>query len=169
MAAMVSASFSSSPAMRARPSVATATRCAPGSILTAVTAGCVRKNSTNSSIQAASGLAVVCTALAFLVFFALIAEVGPVRATVITYVNPAVAVLLGVLTLGEPVTAGLLVGFPLVLLGTDYWQGMIDWLRDRALVHGTISQSDIDMLRLTDDVDEAVELMVASREGQTSS
>ena len=56
--------------------------------------------------------------------------------------------------------------FPLVLVGTDYWQGMIEWLRDRALTHGTISQSDIDMLKLTDDVDEAVELMVSAREGQ---
>jgi hypothetical protein len=46
---------------------------------------------------------------------------------------------------------------------------MIDWLRDRALTHGTISQSDIDMLRLTDDVDEAVELMVASRDRQATS
>jgi len=63
-------------------------------------------------------LGVVCSALAFLVFFALLAEVGPSRTTVITYVNPAVAVLLGVLTLGEPVTAGLVVGFPLVLLGS---------------------------------------------------
>src|SRR5512133_1016293 len=36
--------------------------------------------------------------------------------------------------------------FPLVLLGTDYWQGMIDWLSDRALKHGTISQRDVDML-----------------------
>jgi uncharacterized protein (TIGR00730 family) len=54
--------------------------------------------------------------------------------------------------------------FPLVLLGTDYWQGMIDWLRDRALVHGTINQSDIDMLNLTDDVDHAIELMVQGRE-----
>ena len=42
------------------------------------------------------GLAIVCTAIAFLLFFALIAEVGPVRATVITYVNPAVAAILGV-------------------------------------------------------------------------
>jgi uncharacterized protein (TIGR00730 family) len=58
--------------------------------------------------------------------------------------------------------------FPLVLLGIDYWQGMIDWLRDRALTHGTISQTDIDMLKLTDDVDEAVQLMVAARDGQTS-
>jgi uncharacterized protein (TIGR00730 family) len=54
--------------------------------------------------------------------------------------------------------------FPLVLLGTDYWQGMIDWLRDTALTHGTISQRDIDMLNLTDDIDYAIEQMVAGRE-----
>jgi uncharacterized protein (TIGR00730 family) len=54
--------------------------------------------------------------------------------------------------------------FPLVLLGTDYWRGMIEWLRDRALVHGTIAQSDIDMLQLTDDVDHAVQLMVEARD-----
>ncbi len=53
-----------------------------------------------------AGLGVICTAAAFLVFFRLIAEVGPARATVITYVNPAVAVALGVLVLGEPLTAG---------------------------------------------------------------
>jgi drug/metabolite transporter (DMT)-like permease len=64
------------------------------------------------------GLAVVCTAVAFLVFFALIAEVGPVRATVITYVNPAVAGLLGVLLLGERFTPAMGVGFALVLLGS---------------------------------------------------
>jgi drug/metabolite transporter (DMT)-like permease len=63
------------------------------------------------------GLAVVCTAIAFLVFFALIAEVGPVRATVITYVNPAVAAVLGVSVLGEHVTRGMGVGFALVLTG----------------------------------------------------
>ncbi len=63
------------------------------------------------------GLAVVCTAIAFLVFFALIAEVGPVRATVITYVNPAVAAVLGVSVLGEHLTWGMGVGFALVLAG----------------------------------------------------
>lgn len=63
-------------------------------------------------------LAVVCTALAFLVFFALIAEVGPARSTVITYVNPAVAIALGVALLGEEVTVGMAVGFPLVLVGS---------------------------------------------------
>jgi drug/metabolite transporter (DMT)-like permease len=63
-------------------------------------------------------LALVCTAVAFLLFFALIAEVGPARATVITYVNPAVAVLLGVVLLNEPFSAGIAVGFPLILLGS---------------------------------------------------
>ena len=45
---------------------------------------------------------------------------GPVRATVITFVNPAVAVLLGLVVLSEPLTWGMVVGFPLVLLGS-YW------------------------------------------------
>jgi drug/metabolite transporter (DMT)-like permease len=64
------------------------------------------------------GLAVICTALAFLVFFALIGEVGPVRATVITYVNPAVAALLGVLVLSEHLTGGMVLGFALILGGS---------------------------------------------------
>jgi drug/metabolite transporter (DMT)-like permease len=64
------------------------------------------------------GLAVVCTAIAFLLFFALIAEIGSVRATVITYVNPAVAAVLGVAILGEHFTAGMAIGFVLVLLGS---------------------------------------------------
>src|SRR4051795_12039713 len=63
-------------------------------------------------------LALVCTATAFLVFFALIAEVGPSRATVITFVNPAVAIALGVAVLGEQLTVGMAVGFPLVLAGS---------------------------------------------------
>ena len=63
-------------------------------------------------------LAVVCTALAFLLFFQLIAEIGPVRATVITYVNPAVAALLGVAVLRESFTAGMGLGFVLVLVGS---------------------------------------------------
>jgi drug/metabolite transporter (DMT)-like permease len=68
-------------------------------------------------VESVIGLAVVCTALAFLVFFALIAEVGPVRATVITYVNPAVAAVLGVAILSEHLSAGMLVGFALILVG----------------------------------------------------
>ena len=68
-------------------------------------------------VESVVGLAVVCTALAFLVFFALIAEVGPVRATVITYLNPAVAAVLGVAILNEHLSVGMLVGFALILAG----------------------------------------------------
>ena len=70
------------------------------------------------SVACVIALAVVCTAIAFLVFFALIAEVGPSRATVITFVNPAVAIALGVAVLGERFTTGMAVGFPLVLAGS---------------------------------------------------
>jgi drug/metabolite transporter (DMT)-like permease len=62
-------------------------------------------------------LASLCTAVAFVVFFALIAEVGPARAVVFTYVNPAVAVVLGVIWLNESFTVGMAVGFPLILIG----------------------------------------------------
>ena len=64
------------------------------------------------------GLAVVCTAVAFLVFFALIAEVGPVKAMVFTYVNPAVAAVLGVAILDERFTLGMGVGFALAPVGS---------------------------------------------------
>jgi drug/metabolite transporter (DMT)-like permease len=73
---------------------------------------------TAQSIASVLVLATVCTALAFILFFALIAGIGPARATVITYVNPAVAVLLGVMVLGESVTLGMIVGFPLILVGS---------------------------------------------------
>ena len=63
-------------------------------------------------------LGLVCTALAFVLFFRLIAAAGPVRATVITFLNPAVAVLLGLVVLDEPLTVGVMVGFPLVLAGS---------------------------------------------------
>jgi drug/metabolite transporter (DMT)-like permease len=63
-------------------------------------------------------LAVVCTAVAFLLMFGLVAEVGPVRATVITYVNPAVAVTAGVVVLGERLTVAIVLGFVLVIVGS---------------------------------------------------
>ncbi|WP_240638619.1 DMT family transporter [Microbacterium sp. ABRD28] len=69
------------------------------------------------SLWALGLLAVLCTALAFIAFFALIREVGPARAPLFTYVNPVVAILLGVIVLSEPLTVGLLLGFPLVILG----------------------------------------------------
>jgi drug/metabolite transporter (DMT)-like permease len=64
------------------------------------------------------GLAVICTAVAFIAFFALIAEAGPARATVITYVNPAVAVVLGALVLSERITPIMVGAFALILSGS---------------------------------------------------
>ncbi len=69
-------------------------------------------------LGAVAVLGVLCTAAAFLVFAALIKEIGPVRATVITYVNPAVAAVLGVAILREPFTAAMGAGFVLVILGS---------------------------------------------------
>ncbi len=63
-------------------------------------------------------LATVCTAAAFLMLFALVGEIGPVRATTITYVNPAVAVVAGAVILNEPITVWTVVGFTLVVAGS---------------------------------------------------
>src|SRR5919198_303704 len=69
-------------------------------------------------ILALLGLGVLCTALALMLYFALIVEAGPSRATVITYVNPAVAVALGVAVLDEPLTAAIVAGFLLIITGS---------------------------------------------------
>ena len=53
--------------------------------------------------------------------------------------------------------------FPVVLFGTAYWQGLLDWFRDTALPHGSVAQRDLDLLQLTDDLDEAVALVRAGR------
>jgi drug/metabolite transporter (DMT)-like permease len=73
------------------------------------------------SVGAWASIAVLgffCSALAFVIFFDLIREIGPARASLITYVNLAVAMVLGVVFLAEPLTLGMLVGFPLVVLGS---------------------------------------------------
>jgi len=70
------------------------------------------------TVAAVLVLSLVCTALAFTLFFNLVREVGPSRTTIVTYVNPLVAVLLGVMVLSEPFTLGIAVGMPLVLIGS---------------------------------------------------
>ena len=52
--------------------------------------------------------------------------------------------------------------FPIVLLGSSYWQGLLDWLRGSALTAGTINAEDLDLVTLTDDVDEAISVIVES-------
>jgi uncharacterized protein (TIGR00730 family) len=55
--------------------------------------------------------------------------------------------------------------FPVVLFGTDYWQGLVDWFRGTALPRGAVAERDLDLLQLTDDVDEAVALVRAGHAG----
>jgi uncharacterized protein (TIGR00730 family) len=55
--------------------------------------------------------------------------------------------------------------FPVALIGVDYWSGLLAWMRDTVLADGKISKADLDLLTLTDDVDEVVEMMIAARAG----
>jgi drug/metabolite transporter (DMT)-like permease len=71
-----------------------------------------------SVLASLAGLGILCTATAFVVFFALIRQVGPSRALVFTYVNPAVALAAGVLVLDETLSAQILVAFALILIGS---------------------------------------------------
>jgi drug/metabolite transporter (DMT)-like permease len=73
---------------------------------------------TGETWASAATLSVVCTAGAFLVFFELVKEVGATRSVVVTYLNTAIAVVLGITFLREPLTAAILAGFPLVLIGS---------------------------------------------------
>jgi drug/metabolite transporter (DMT)-like permease len=68
-------------------------------------------------LAALVALGVLCTALAYVLYFSLIVAAGATRAALITYVNPAVAVVLGVLILAEPITIGTLVGSVLIIIG----------------------------------------------------
>jgi drug/metabolite transporter (DMT)-like permease len=74
-------------------------------------------SATVSSLWALVVLGLVCSAAAFVIFFKLIKEVGPAKASLITYLNTAVALTLGTIFLNEPVTAGLLIGIPLIAVG----------------------------------------------------
>jgi drug/metabolite transporter (DMT)-like permease len=70
------------------------------------------------SLAALLGLGVISSALAFVMFFELVTEVGSARATLVTYPNTAWALMLGIIFLHEPITIGLLTGLPLVALGS---------------------------------------------------
>jgi len=63
-------------------------------------------------------LGVFSTAFAFILFFKVMAEIGPARGSLVTYLNTAIAVVLGVIILREPLTVGIVVGLPLVLVGS---------------------------------------------------
>src|SRR3954454_1032876 len=56
--------------------------------------------------------------------------------------------------------------FPIVLMGTAYWSGLVDWIRSTVLADGKVSETDLEMFRVTDDVDEAVAVMVQAQNGR---
>ncbi len=58
--------------------------------------------------------------------------------------------------------------FPVVLFGTQYWSGLIEWLRSTALPGGKIAAPDLDLVHLTDDVDDAVERIVGANEHEAA-
>ncbi|MGD7705800.1 TIGR00730 family Rossman fold protein [Microlunatus sp. Y2014] len=67
------------------------------------------------------------------------------------------------------VQTGKVTTFPVVLFGTGYWSGLVDWLRDTVLQRGNIAEADVASLVVTDDVDEAVAAMVAgARAGEAA-
>jgi len=71
-----------------------------------------------NAIYSLIALGVFSTGIAFAVFFTVMAEIGPTRASLVTYMNTAFAVVLGVIILNEPLTVGIIVGLPLVLIGS---------------------------------------------------
>ena len=75
-------------------------------------------NISTEAVISVIGLGLLCTVLAFILLFKAVEEVGPSRTTIITYINPAIAVLLGIAILGEPLTLGILLAFPVILLGS---------------------------------------------------
>jgi drug/metabolite transporter (DMT)-like permease len=72
----------------------------------------------NEAIYSLIALGVFSTGIAFAIFFTVMAEIGPTRASLVTYMNTAFAVVLGVIILNEPLTVGIIVGLPLVLIGS---------------------------------------------------
>ena len=72
----------------------------------------------HNAIYSLIALGVFSTGIAFAIFFTVMAEIGPTRASLVTYMNTAFAVVLGVVVLNEPLTVGILVGLPLVLIGS---------------------------------------------------
>jgi len=74
----------------------------------------------NDAVLATIGLGVICTALAFWVFFIVLKEIGSARASLVVYPNTAVAVMLGIFLLDEQLTLAIVIGLPMVLLGSYF-------------------------------------------------
>lgn len=122
----ISALLVKRPAISALPSLGVATvECITTTILL-IPLAAIRWPARFPSLQVVISLLIlglICTALAYVLYFNLIAEVGASRATVITYVNPAISVFLGVILLGEPLNLPIILGFLLIILGSWFSTG----------------------------------------------
>ena len=74
----------------------------------------------SKALFATVGLGVLCTAMAFWIFFIVLDEIGPARASLVVYPNTAIAVVLGIIFLREPVTLAIAIGLPMVLIGSYF-------------------------------------------------
>lgn len=74
----------------------------------------------SDAILATIGLGVLCTAIAFWIFFKVLDEIGPARASLVVYPNTAIAVVLGIILLDEKLTLAIAIGLPLVLVGSYF-------------------------------------------------
>jgi uncharacterized protein (TIGR00730 family) len=57
------------------------------------------------------------------------------------------------------VQTGKVTSFPVILYGSDYWRGLVSWLRDTMLAHGNVHASDLELIRISDDIDEIVTII----------
>ena len=73
-----------------------------------------------NAIYSVIALGVLSTGAAFAIFFAVVKDIGPARASFVTYLNTAFAVLLGLVILNEPLTPGIVIGLPLILIGSYF-------------------------------------------------
>jgi drug/metabolite transporter (DMT)-like permease len=73
-----------------------------------------------NAIYSVIALGILSTGAAFALFFVVVKEIGPARSSLVTYVNTAFAVVLGILILDEPLTPGIIVGLPLIIIGSYF-------------------------------------------------
>jgi uncharacterized protein (TIGR00730 family) len=64
------------------------------------------------------------------------------------------------------IQTGKIRNFPVVLMGGDYWSGLLDWVRERALAEGKIDETDMDLLSVTDDPEQAVRILLSAAHRQ---
>ena len=82
-------------------------------------------------VLAVAALALLCTAVAYLIYFSLIETIGPTKALTVTFLSPVFGVLWGILFLGESLTVSTILGFGIILVGTGFVTGVLRFPKER--------------------------------------